>query len=76
MLRRIHDEGAALLVVTTRQEVAEALPGRVLYMDDGRFTDRHGRVLDPMASFVEAVGSGPDHGPVASAGSSASTPGS
>ena len=36
LLRRIHDEGAALLVVTTRHEVAAALPARVLQLDDGR----------------------------------------
>jgi cell division transport system ATP-binding protein len=35
LLRRIHGEGAALLVVTTRQDVADALPGRVLELDDG-----------------------------------------
>ena len=36
LLRRIHSEGAALLVVTTRREVAEALPGRVLRLEEGR----------------------------------------
>src|SRR5437870_4661380 len=36
LLKRIHAEGAALLLVTTRAEVAEALPARVLYLDDGR----------------------------------------
>jgi cell division transport system ATP-binding protein len=36
LLRRIHSEGAALLLVTTRSEVAEALPARVLKLDDGR----------------------------------------
>jgi cell division transport system ATP-binding protein len=36
LLRRIHSEGAALLLVTTRQEVAEALPARVLRLEDGR----------------------------------------
>ena len=36
LLRRIHSEGAALLLVTTRQEVAEALPGRVLRLEEGR----------------------------------------
>jgi cell division transport system ATP-binding protein len=38
LLRRIHSEGAALLVVTTRHEVVEALPGRVLHLEDGRLT--------------------------------------
>lgn len=36
LLKRIHAEGAALLLVTTRQEVAEALPARVLRLDEGR----------------------------------------
>jgi cell division transport system ATP-binding protein len=36
LLRRIHSEGAALLLVTTRHEVAEALPARVLQIEDGR----------------------------------------
>jgi len=36
LLRRVHDEGAALLVVTTRLDVGEALGGRILQLDDGR----------------------------------------
>ena len=36
LLKRIHSEGAALLLVTTRQEVADALPARILRLDDGR----------------------------------------
>jgi cell division transport system ATP-binding protein len=36
LLRRIHKEGAALIVVTTRREVAEGLPGRVIEIQDGR----------------------------------------
>lgn len=38
LLRRIHGEGAALIVTTTRREVAAALPGRTLLLDDGRLT--------------------------------------
>jgi cell division transport system ATP-binding protein len=38
LLRRIHKEGAALIVVTTRREVAEGLPGRVIEIQDGRVT--------------------------------------
>ncbi len=38
LLRRIHAEGAALIVTTTRNEVAAALPGRTLLLDDGRLT--------------------------------------
>lgn len=36
MLRRVHEEGAALLVVTTRPDVASALPGRVIRIAEGR----------------------------------------
>lgn len=39
LLRRIHAEGAALLVVTTRQAVAAALGGRTFYLDEGRLVD-------------------------------------
>ena len=39
LLRRIHGEGAALIVTTTRHEVAAALPGRTLKIDDGRLAD-------------------------------------
>ena len=34
-LRVIHAEGAALILVTTRREVAEALPGRILELQGG-----------------------------------------
>ena len=36
MLRRVHEEGAALLLVTTRPDVAASLPARVLRMAQGR----------------------------------------
>ena len=38
LLRRIHGEGAALIVTTTRQEVAAALPGRSIVVEDGKLT--------------------------------------
>jgi len=38
LLRRIHAEGAAVLLVTTRQDVAEALPGRLIRLEDGRMS--------------------------------------
>jgi cell division transport system ATP-binding protein len=37
-LRAIHAEGAALILVTTRREVAEAIPGRILELQDGVLT--------------------------------------
>jgi len=36
LLRKIHAEGAALVMVTTRQDVAESLGGRILRLEDGR----------------------------------------
>jgi cell division transport system ATP-binding protein len=36
LLRRIHSEGAALLLVTTSHEVAQAMGGRVIRLVDGR----------------------------------------
>ncbi len=39
LLRRIHQEGAALVVVTTRPEVAAAVGGRVLHVADGRLSE-------------------------------------
>jgi cell division transport system ATP-binding protein len=38
LLQAIHREGAGLLLVTTREEVAEFLGGRVLSLRDGRIT--------------------------------------
>jgi len=39
LLLRIHREGAALLVGTTRPEVAEALPGRRFELEEGRLRE-------------------------------------
>lgn len=38
LLKRIHAEGAALLLVTTRDQVAAQLGGRTLTLEDGRIT--------------------------------------
>jgi cell division transport system ATP-binding protein len=51
LLRRIHDEGAALLLVTTRRPVAEAMGGRLIEIDEGRLrgdtgTPEDGPLLD------------------------------
>jgi len=56
LLRRIHDEGAALLVVTTRQSVAEALPGRLIELADGRVVSGD----TGMAAAPEATDAMPD----------------
>jgi hypothetical protein len=39
LLKRIHREGAALIVGTTRPEVAEAIGGRRLVLVEGRLRD-------------------------------------
>jgi cell division transport system ATP-binding protein len=62
LLRRIHDEGAALLLVTTRQEVADAIGGRCLHLDDGR--------LRGQAEILQAMGRAPE----AAAAAGAATP--
>ena len=47
LLRRIHGEGAALLMVTTRPDVADALGGRVLRLDEGRLAGDQPAVPGP-----------------------------
>jgi cell division transport system ATP-binding protein len=49
LLRRIHDEGAALLVVTTRVEVAAELGGRILRLHDGRIVPDDEAARSPYA---------------------------
>jgi len=49
LLRRVHDEGAALLVVTTRLDVGEALGGRILRLHDGRIVADGATVRSPYA---------------------------
>jgi cell division transport system ATP-binding protein len=39
LLKTIHLEGAAVLLVTTREEVAAAVPGRVLRLADGKLIE-------------------------------------
>jgi cell division transport system ATP-binding protein len=39
LLRRIHGEGTALVLTTTREDVAAAVGGRVLRVDDGHVRD-------------------------------------
>ena len=46
LLKRIHAEGAALLLVTTRDDVATTLGGRTLMLEDGRITS--GEVFPPV----------------------------
>jgi len=54
LLKRIHAEGAALLLVTTRDDVAATLGGRTLVLEDGRITSGEAfpkapeRVPDPL----------------------------
>ncbi|HEY2954993.1 MAG TPA: ATP-binding cassette domain-containing protein [Candidatus Eisenbacteria bacterium] len=50
LLRTIHEEGAAILLVTTREDVAAALPGRVLHLGDGRLAGATGAASAPPAA--------------------------
>jgi cell division transport system ATP-binding protein len=59
LLRRIHSEGAALLVVTTRHEVAEALQARTLHIEDGKLLGADGRSLAPVVTSEPPVTSVP-----------------
>jgi cell division transport system ATP-binding protein len=70
LLKRIHAEGAALLLVTTRDEVARALPARILQLDDGRLVSSEpgipaGPPTSGGAPAAEAAsgGGGPAGGP-------------
>ncbi len=47
LLRRIHEEGAALVMVTTRPDVAEAVGGRILRLEDGRLPDQPPAAASP-----------------------------
>jgi cell division transport system ATP-binding protein len=47
LLKRIHTEGAALLLVTTRDDVAATLGGRTLVLDDGRIVSGPAFPLPP-----------------------------
>jgi cell division transport system ATP-binding protein len=67
-LRAIHAEGAALILVTTRREVAEAIPGRILELEDGVLaagqafpTERH--EPEPVARLAVGGAAEPQNGP-------------
>ena len=49
LLRRIHEEGAALLVVTTRPDVGEELGGLILRLHDGRIATDDTPARSPFA---------------------------
>jgi cell division transport system ATP-binding protein len=69
LLKRIHGEGAAILVVTTRRETVEALGARVISLDDGKVVDAQGRAIwkaHPAAPAAEAM---PPQGPPMTAAS-------
>jgi ABC-type ATPase involved in cell division len=54
LLRRIHDEGAALLLVTTRRKVAESLGGRLIELEDGRIRGATISDIEAAAKFRAA----------------------
>jgi len=55
LLRRIHDEGAALLVVTTRPEIGEALGGRILRLHDGRIAADEAEARPPWSAAASGA---------------------
>ena len=65
LLKTIHHEGAAVLLVTTREEVAAALPGRVLRLADGKLPDSTGAPLaavtpiQPVPPATDVTGEAP-----------------
>jgi cell division transport system ATP-binding protein len=61
LLRKIHQEGAALLLFTTRNEVAEAMGGRVLWLEDGKLVDAEGRPLDSIETGRSTPGEPAEH---------------
>ena len=60
LLARIHREGAALIVATTREEVAEGLGGRTLRLEEGRFVE--GDTGMPQSYVLEVVPAPPAPG--------------
>jgi len=59
LLRRIHSEGAGLLLVTTKREVARAIGGRLIQLRDGRVEHADGAAPEaagaPAAQAAEAA---------------------
>jgi ABC-type ATPase involved in cell division len=56
LLRRIHGEGSALLLVTTNPAVAHAIGGRVLTLDDGRIATGDSHMPRPSRLAATAGG--------------------
>ena len=63
LLRGIHEEGAALLVTTTRMEVAETLGGRILRLEDGRLLTADGEPTRLPAAYVAPAPAAPSASP-------------
>ena len=60
LLRRIHEEGTALLLATTREDVAAAVGGRVLRLEDGRVThEATAPAGPPEAAYLPPAPAGP-----------------
>jgi cell division transport system ATP-binding protein len=59
LLRRIHAEGAALVLVTTREDVADSVGGRVLRLDEGRIVAGDAAGPGRPVPGADAPGTGP-----------------
>uniref|UniRef100_A0A832I2C4 ATP-binding cassette domain-containing protein n=1 Tax=Eiseniibacteriota bacterium TaxID=2212470 RepID=A0A832I2C4_UNCEI len=55
LLRKIHREGAAIMLVTTRREVAETIGGRLMVLEDGRLSGATHPVSAAAAAAAPAV---------------------
>ena len=64
LLKRIHAEGAALVLVTTRPSVAEAMGGRILRLDDGHLV---GEGIPPAAASASVAATASAEAPRAQA---------
>jgi cell division transport system ATP-binding protein len=84
LLRRLHQEGTALLLATTSEEVAAAFPGRTLRLVDGRLAGENGapsiggtpeaRWAAPAAPVAAPTPTAADATPPAEAGRPAALP--
>jgi len=77
LLRAIHNEGAAILLVTTREEVAAAVPGRVLRLVDGKLMEsgRDAGASAPPAPVPIAPAREPGAAPATEPGAASASPG-
>jgi cell division transport system ATP-binding protein len=67
LLKRIHAEGSALLLATTKADVAEFIGGRILTLEDGRITSGQVSPSRDQGSWSAPMGPGLRETPAATA---------